>query len=231
MTNAAQSFNNKKAMFYNNLTSFSNVVNFCIKKKAKLIHISSASVYGKSNGIVYEDGPKKFLNPQSPYAEIKIKEEKILKKNKNKIKFITFRFGTIAGISKGMRFHTAVNSFCLNASIGEKINIYKTAKNQFRPYLSIRDSFKIFKFCIEKDFFDNQIYNALSGNFTVFQIVKFIKKIKKKIGIKYVTSRIMNQFSYHVDKAKLNKKGLSLNANIEKDIKDTMQLFEKLNDL
>ena len=29
----------------------------------------------------------------------------------------TFRFGTIAGVSKGIRFHTAVNKFCLNASI------------------------------------------------------------------------------------------------------------------
>ena len=63
----------------------------------------------------------------------------MLKKNKSKIKFITFRFGTISGF-QGMRFHTAINKFCLNASLNEKIQIYKTAYNQYRPYLSLRDA-------------------------------------------------------------------------------------------
>ena len=45
-----------------------------------------------------------FLNPQSPYAEIKLLEEKLLKKNSSKIKFISFRFGTISGVSKGINF-------------------------------------------------------------------------------------------------------------------------------
>ena len=79
--------------------------------KAKLIHISSTSVYGKQVKIVKEDDDK-LLKPQSPYAEIKIIEEKLLK-NKNNLRYMSFRFGTIAGVSKGMRFHTAINKFCL----------------------------------------------------------------------------------------------------------------------
>ena len=51
---------------------------FCKKKKAKLIHISSTSVYGSQE--LYVDEECKELKPQSPYAEVKIKEEKILKK-------------------------------------------------------------------------------------------------------------------------------------------------------
>ena len=76
---------------------------------------------------------------------VKILEEKLLKKNKSKLNFISFRFGTIAGVSKGMRFHTAINKFCLNASLNKRILVYKTALNQYRPYLSLRDAFKIFK--------------------------------------------------------------------------------------
>ena len=34
----------------------------------------------------------------------------------------------------------------LMAAIGEKIKVYKTALNQYRPYLSIQDAFKLFKF-------------------------------------------------------------------------------------
>ena len=78
-----------------------------------------------------------------------------------------FRFGTIAGVSPGMRFHTAINKFCFDASLNQPIKVYKTAHNQFRPYLSIRYASKVFKFCIEKDVFNSNIYNALSTNLTV----------------------------------------------------------------
>jgi len=226
LTNAAGSFKIKKQMYKNNLDCFRNIIEFCKKNNSKLIHISSTSVYGKQAKIVYEDSGHKFLKPQSPYADIKLIEEKILKNQKNKINFITFRFGTIAGISKGMRFHTAVNKFCLNASLNLPLEVYSTALNQYRPYLSLSDAFKVFKFCIEKNFFDNQIYNALSGNFTVNQIIKKIKKYKKKVKIKFVNSEIMNQLSYHVSSLKLKKAGLKLNNNLDKDVKNTLNLLK-----
>jgi UDP-glucose 4-epimerase len=223
-TNAESSFSNKKEMFKNNLGCIKNVVNFCIKKKTKLIHISSTSVYGKQRKTVNEDDDS-MVQPQSPYAEIKLMEEKILKKNKKKIRFMSFRFGTIAGVSPGMRFHTAINKFCFNAALNQSIKVYKTAYNQHRPYLSIKDAFKIFEFCIVKNVFKNDIFNALSENLTVKQVVAMIKKYKKNIKIEYINSPIMNQLSYHVDKTKLNNLGLKLNSNIQKDIKETLKLF------
>ena len=94
--------------------------------------------------------------------------------------------------------------------------------------MSIRDSFKVFKFCLEKDFFENDIFNVLSGNFTVNQILNKIKKIKKKINVVYINSPIMNQLSYHVDDQKIKNKGLILKSNIDVDIKDTLLLFKYL---
>ena len=207
---------------------FKNCLNFCKKKKAKLIHISSTSIYGKQAEIVDENCEEKYLKPQSPYADIKLIEEKMLKKENKSLKYNTFRFGTISGVSKGIRFHTAVNKFCFNVSVNESINVYKTALNQYRPYLSLRDAFKVFKFSIENDFFKNDIYNALSGNFTVNQIIKKIKKYKKNIKIKFVSSKIMNQLSYHVSQKKLNNEGLLLNSDIEKDIKETIKLLKNI---
>ena len=228
MTNAAGSFNKKKEMYKNNINCMKNIINFCKNKKAKLIHISSTSVYGKQASIVDENCEKKFLKPQSPYADIKLIEEEMLKKETKKIKYVTYRFGTISGVSTGMRFHTAVNKFCYNASIGEPIAVYKTALNQFRPYLSLKDAFKVFKFTIDKDLFKNNIYNALSENCTVNQIIQKIKRYKKKIKIKFVYSEIMNQLSYHVDKKKLNKEGLNLKNKISEDIKDTIKLLKNI---
>ena len=228
MTNAEKSFGKEKEMYKNNIDCLANVINYCKKNNAKLIHLSSTSVYGKQTDIVDENCEEKYLKPQSPYADIKLIEEKMLIKESKKLKYNTFRFGTIAGVSKGIRFHTAVNKFCLNAAMNENISVYKTALNQFRPYLTLSDAFKVFKFCIENDFFRNDIFNALSDNFTVKQIIDKIKKNKKNIRIKLVKTKIMNQLSYHVSSEKLKKNGLHLNGKIDKDIKQTLNLLQNI---
>ena len=228
ITNAEKSFEKKNKMYSNNIMCLKTVIKYCKRTKAKLIHISSTSVYGKQTKVVDETCEEKYLKPQSPYADLKLIEEKMLKKEGKFIRYNSFRFGTISGVSKGIRFHTAVNKFCFNAAISEKISVYKTALNQYRPYLSLKDAFKVFKFCIEKDFFCNDIFNVLSGNFTVNQILSKIKKYKKNISIKLVSSPIMNQLSYHVSQNKINKFGLILKYDIEKDIKDTIKLLSNI---
>ena len=166
----------------------------------KLVHISSTSVYGSQD--LYVDENCKELKPQSPYAEVKIKEEQIFKRKKNKFKFITLRFGTIVGPSTGMRFHTAVNKFCMQAYTNTPLNVWRTAQHQFRPYLSLKDSFKTFDFIIKYKIFDREIYNVVSENLTVNDIIKKINK-HKKTTIKLVNEKIMNQLSYKVNSAKL----------------------------
>ena len=228
MTNAEKSFGKKNIMYENNISCLKTIIKFCKRTKAKLIHISSTSVYGKQTEVVDETCEKKYLKPQSPYADIKLIEEKMLKKENKFLNYNSFRFGTISGVSKGIRFHTAVNKFCFNASINTNIKVYKTALHQYRPYLSLKDAFKVFKFCIEKNFFHNDIFNILSGNFTVNQILTKIKKYKKNINIKFVNSPIMNQLSYHVSQKKINRYGLILNSDIERDIRDTMKLLRNI---
>ena len=225
MTNAEKSFGKEDLMYKNNIDCLKTVIKFCKKNKAKLFHLSSTSVYGKQTDIVDENCEEKYLKPQSPYADIKLIEEKMLKRESANLIYNTFRFGTIAGVSKGIRFHTAVNKFCLNAAINEDIQVYKTALHQFRPYLSLSDAFKSFKFCIENNFFKNDIFNILSGNFTVNQILDFIRNYKKEIKVKLVDAAIMNQLSYHVSKEKIEKEGLYLNYNIKNDIKNTLRLL------
>ena len=80
MTNAEKSFGKKNKMYKNNLKCLETIIKFCKKTKAKLIHISSTSVYGKQSEIVDETCEEKYLKPQSPYADIKLIEEKMLKR-------------------------------------------------------------------------------------------------------------------------------------------------------
>ena len=228
MTNAAESFKVKNQIFNNNIGCFKTVLNYCIKKKVKLIHLSSTSVYGKQSDIVDENCEKKYLKPQSPYAKIKILEEEMLKKISKKIKYTTLRLGTISGVSDGIRFHTAVNKFCLNAALGIPITVYKTALHQYRPYLSLSDAFNTFKFIIEKNFFKNDIFNVVTNNYTVNHILQMIKIYKKNIKIRFISSKIMNLLSYHVSKEKIVKEGLILNNSIKRDVKNTLKLLNNI---
>ena len=185
-TDAASSFKHEKEVYRNNLSCFENVVNFCQKRNIKLIHISSTSVYGSQKKFV--DETCKDLVPQSPYAKVKIIEEMRLKKTKKSFRFITLRFGTIAGPSSGMRFHTAVNKFCMQAFMKQPLNVWETALNHYRPYLSIRDAFKTFDFIITNKLFDRNIYNVVSENLTVKDIIR--KLNIKNTKIKLVKTKI-----------------------------------------
>jgi nucleoside-diphosphate-sugar epimerase len=223
-TNAENSLHNKNYYFLNNYNSFKKICAIAKKYNSKLIHVSSTSVYGKSDGIIDENCLKKFLKPQSPYAAIKLKEEEFLRKNN--IDYVTLRFGTISGVSFGMRFHTAVNKFCLNAMLGKEIPVWSTALNQLRPYLSLKDAFRVVKYVINQNLFDKGIYNVLTSNLTVRNICDYIAKYSsKKIKIKFVNSEIMNQLSYEVSAEKIKKKDFLFTGSIEKDIKETINLL------
>jgi UDP-glucose 4-epimerase len=227
ITNSEYSFENKNEIYKNNYSIFKNVVNFAINKKVKLIHISSTSVYGSQIGTVYEE--EKNLNPQSPYAEVKVLEEKFLFKNRKKLNYVTLRFGTIFGASPGIRFHTAVNKFCFNVVLKKYLPVWVTAINQYRSYLSIKDAIKSINFIIKKNIFNNEIYNVLTNNFTVHDVLNSIKKNKLEFKIKKTFSKIMNQYSYNVSKTKFENLGIRLKSDLDKGIRDTFHLFTNIN--
>ena len=224
LTDAEGSLKIKNKIYRNNLGIFDNILRYCKKNSSKLIHISSTSVYGEQRGLVDENCKK--LKPKSPYAEIKVKEENILKKNK--IRFVSYRFGTISGVSKGMRFHTAINKFCLYSVLGKPLPIWKSMMNKPKPYLSLRDAFKVIKFTIENNFFNNETFNILSENLTLKKIIGYFKKYKKTIKIKYEKSKLVNQYSYRVSNEKFTRKALLLKSNIYHDIKFTLKMFRNI---
>ena len=223
LTDAAGSVKVKNKIWKNNMGIFENVIQYCASNSAKLMHISTTSVYGEQKGLVDENCKK--MKPKSPYANIKLKEESILKINKYNIKYITYRFGTISGVSKGMRFHTAVNKFSFNSILGLHLPVWKSMMNKPRPYLSLRDAFKVVKFTLEKNFFSNEIFNIISEHLTVKQIITFLKKYGKKVRVNHIQSQLINQFSYKISNNKFEKKGFVLKSLIKDDIKSTLKIF------
>ena len=231
ITDAAGSFDKAELLEENNFGTTKKVAQACIKSGSKLITFSSTSVYGTNSNLVSEDCSIDELQPQSPYAKTKLKEEQFVKNllNQGNIKAVTFRFGTIFGSSVGMRFHTAVNKFCWQAVMGQPITVWSTAYDQKRPYLDLKDASRAISFVIQEDIFDGKIYNVLTHNLTVRNIVDTIESFVPNIEIDFVDSKIMNQLSYEVSSERFKNKGFSYHGNFRKGIEDTISLLKSAN--
>lgn len=227
ITDAASSVDKKNLVEEVNFIGTERVARACIKNKCRLIFPSTTSVYGTQEAVVDENCSIEELNPQSPYADSKLRAEQLLKKlgQDEQLRFVICRFGTIFGTSIGMRFHTAVNKFVWQACLGQPITVWRTAMNQRRPYLDLSDAVRAIMFIANKDLFDNEIYNVVSVNSTVKEIIDTINKYIEDTHIEYVDSKIMNQLTYTVLNEKFKKKGFKFNGKLEKGISRTIRIL------
>ncbi len=227
ITDAAGSFDRAEELEANNYQSTIKVANACVETGASLIALSSTSVYGTQNDIVDEDCSEEELRPQSPYATTKLKEEEFIAKlcKEKKLKAIHCRFGTIFGASPGMRFHTAVNKFCWQAVMGQPISVWSTAYEQKRPYLDLFDASRAISFIIENNIFDGRVYNVLTNNSTVREIVDIIREFIPDLDVEFVDNKIMNQLSYEVLDNRFKSYGFVPAGSLKRGIGETIALL------
>jgi len=231
ITDATGSFVIRERVEKENYGATERVAYACLKTSASLISFSSTSVYGTQKDVVDEDCPESDLRPQSPYAETKLREEKLVRRlaSEQGLRATLFRFGTIFGISPGMRFHTAVNKFCWQAVLGQPITVWRTAYHQKRPYLDLGDAVRAILFVIQKGIFEGDIYNVLTLNATVSDIVTAIRKNISELKIEFVDAEIMNQLSFHVSSDKFRRLGFETSGDLETGIGETIHLLQQSN--
>ena len=231
ITDATGSFDRAEELENNNYQSTVKVANACIETGASLIALSSTSVYGTQNDVVDEDCSEEELLPQSPYATTKLKEEKLIAKlcTEKGLKAIHCRFGTIFGASAGMRFHTAVNKFCWQAVMGRPISVWRTAYDQKRPYLDLLDASRAIELIIKNNIFDGRVYNVLTNNSTVREVVDVIREFVPDIEVGFVDSKIMNQLSYEVLDNRFKSQGFISAGSLRRGIGETVSLLSNSN--
>ena len=227
LTDAATSFERADEVEAVNYQGTLKVISACEANKCKLLFPSTTSVYGSQKKEVDENCSKEDLLPQSPYAETKLmSEQKIIEAViNNRLKAVILRLGTIFGSSKGMRFHTAVNKFCWQATLGESLSVWSTALDQKSPYLGLNDAVNVIKFFIEKNIFNGEIFNVVTSNCTVKEVVSCIQKYIKEVKIDFVDTEIMNQLSYEVSSKKVESLGYKFSDDLEEGIKETIHLL------
>jgi UDP-glucose 4-epimerase len=227
ITDAARSFENVDAVERVNFIGTERVAEACLQNGCRLLFPSTTSVYGTQASVVSEDCPNEELKPQSPYADSKLRAEQLLQKlgNTHGLKSIICRFGTIFGTSPGMRFHTAINKFCWQASLGQPITVWRSGLYQKRPYLDLGDAVRAIEFILKRKIFDNLVYNVLSANATVNDIVEILRSDFPDLQVQYTDARIMNQLSYEVCSKKFEALGFRFHGNLPEGIKETITLL------
>ena len=190
-----------------------------------LIFPSSTSVYNR-NGIDLTESETGEA-PLSNYAQVKKEEEEFLENaNTTGSKNFVLRLGTIYGTSPGMRFHTAINSFCWNHANGLNLKIWGNALQLTRPYLALEDAVLGIKKIIGSQNDLPSLINLVTENLTLLEVIKLLEDISgREVKMDVVESPVMSNLSFSVSNKLALNHNFSFFGEIRNGIGKTLEML------
>ena len=226
ISNTTLKKNDSSKIIKTNLESLDKIILSCIKNDVKLLYISTSTVYGKQKKIVNENLKKSFYKPYNLYSKTKLlAERKINDFRSKKLKFSILRLGTLYGQSPNTRYDTGIQKFLEDARLGKYIFINKRYFDFKKSYLSLNDGVRAIKYVLKKNFFNGETYNVSGINQSIKQIIKYIKKEKPKIKLKFTNQNIINQTPCNISSNKFINSGFLFKDDIKKSIKKAMNFI------
>jgi nucleoside-diphosphate-sugar epimerase len=207
-----------------NLSNTKHAIDVCAIAGVPLVFPSSTSIYGGNNPAITEGS--EVPQPHTPYARCKVAEEVAIQEAFTQgLSGAILRFGTIFGTSPGMRFHTAVNRFCWQATIGSPITVYRTAMHQLRPYLAVGDASNALAHTVVEGCFHQSAVNISSCNTTVAEILEQIRAIVPDLVVSGIDDLAMNEHSFGISTARAQELGYTFAGDLGSGIRETMDLL------
>ncbi|MBI5123537.1 SDR family oxidoreductase [Candidatus Roizmanbacteria bacterium] len=172
----------------------------------RFIFSSSCSIYGIAGGTVDENSK---VNPQTAYAESKIKVEKYLQKLADRSFCVCLlRNSTVYGYSPKFRNDLVVNNFVTCALALGKIKIMSDG-TPWRPLIDVRDLSRIFMefLTIDAKKVNREIINIgfNENNFQVKDVLNIVSKNLPECKIEYTGEHGADTRSYKVNFDKFKK--------------------------
>ena len=204
----------------------------CAERGARLVFLSSTSVYDGIDGDVDETTALDVCPPGNPYASSKHRAEQLIGALARELPLahVIARCGTIYGPSPVMRFHTAVSRFCRQAARGEPLTVWRTAMDQRRPYLDLEDAVRAIQFLIERSGFDGRTFNVVTETATVRDVVAYIAAFVDEVRVDVVDSTIMTPRSQTVSRARIEREGFVFRGGLRDGIGRTLGALTGLRD-
>ena len=227
------SLTNPEDYVYSNQLGFFNILNFCKKKRIKLIYASSSSVYGE-----YKKFPTKewqSLNPKNIYSATKMGNEifaEIFSKFYN-LEIIGLRFFTVYG--EWGRPDMFLLKYLQSATQNKKFVFYNKG-NYFRDFTYIADAIKLIEpiIFLKKNFFKkHEIFNVCSNR--PIKMSKVCEKLQKLVKHRKLINQKKNEldvFKTHGSNLKLSKFSKKLKfTTFDNALKQTFEWFRNHKDL
>ncbi|MEK7203799.1 MAG: SDR family oxidoreductase [Patescibacteria group bacterium] len=212
-----------------NVDGLKRVADACLTLNIKLLFPSTVHHYGCPGPLIDETCSN--LKAYSPYGATKIAGEQYLQElGKKGLKFTILRPAGTFGYSPAMKFNTSLNQMVYQAVKGETLNIWKETWQEKRPHLYIKDAVRAIIFFLKNDLFNNEIYNVVTGNFTVEETVKAIKKFIPDLKISFVNAPPTN-LKLDVSDKKICDLGFKPDGNLEKGVSEIITYLHSLSSL
>ena len=196
----------------------------------RFVFASTCSNYGKMsdpNSFVTEESE---LRPVSLYAELKVKfEQYILKERKDsKICSTALRFSTVYGFSPRIRFDLTVNEFTRNATMKGEQEIW--GAQFWRPYCHVEDLARsvVLVFESEEEKVRANVFNVgiTEENYSKGMIIEEVCKVVPNVQVNYVE---MNEdprdYRVNFDKIK-NELGYTITKKVPDGVKEIYTLLK-----
>ena len=229
MTDPQDSFRRPDLVDQVNVLGTRRVAAASLAAGAPLLFVSTTSVYPPAEGLADESCPSERLRPPTPYARSKLRAEDQLRRlGRHGLRFTVCRFGTVFGVSPGMRFHTAVNKFCWQASLGQPLSVWNGTLAQRRPYLEMGDAVRALAFLIRQGRFEGQVYNVATVHATVRDVIGTIRQWAPALSVEQVPARGVEAGSLEVSTARLIQHGFRYHGTLRGGIRQLLRRFRGL---
>ncbi len=197
----------------------------------RFVYTSSCSVYGAGSGDFLDETCE--TNPQTAYAECKVKvEQDVSKMADDKFSPVFLRNATAFGASPRMRFDIVLNDLSGLAWTEKKIAMISDG-SPWRPLVHVLDICKAIKCAVEapRETIHNQIFNVgdNSDNYRVREIAEIVGSTFPGCETTFGDSSGDNR-SYRVNFDKINSElpGFSCDWNAEKGAQQLLQVFSQI---
>ncbi len=205
-----------------------------ISKRAgakRFIYAGSCSVYGFTENKLYDEKCK--TESDYPYGISKLQGERaVLQLASKNFSTICLRQGTVSGYSPRMRLDLVVNTMFKSAMMTGKITVNNP--KIWRPVLAIQDAAQAYIKSVESKKSVSGIFNVASGNFTVGEIAKKVRKeLKKKLklDVKIENKKVKDMRNYKVSVSKAKKNlGFKQKFTIEKIVDELVKNYPLFKD-
>ena len=145
----------------------------------RLIHVSSISVYGDTNGIAIDE--TSLTSPKTAYGNSKLRAEKHLKRLSSVKDSYIVRAANVYGYNPCIRLDSVINKLMFDAHYNNKIEIFGSGR-QLRPFIEVTElSQLIASYCHSNISFPD-ILNAVTTNQSINDVAQVISSIYPQVN-------------------------------------------------